>query len=129
MRSVGNGSDQRPRLISQNDRISLRATHIESLSVTFGCKDAGAILQSLTDDACKAANENAERLSGGFRKKLAGVRAISENGFSGIGTAFGFTGEVNQSYGTMLSRENRDFRVIPSTISFQKGIYAIFAIE
>jgi hypothetical protein len=68
-------------------------------------------------------------LSKGFEKKLGAVRAISESGFSGMGSAFGFQGDQGYSYGAANMASKRDFRVIPSTISFRKGVYAIFAIE
>lgn len=102
--------------------------NVEDITVAFGSKDEGSIMQGLTDDACRAAKTNAERLSKGFGKKLGSVRAISESGFSGIAGAFGFPGESG-GYGAAGLGPKRDFRVIPSTISFGKGVYAIFAIE
>lgn len=104
-----------------------RQTNIEGISVVFGSKDESVILQKLTDKACRTARENAEQLSNGFGKRLGTVRAISENGFAGLGSAFGFPGE--SYYGASLAASKRDFRVIPATISFRKGVYAIFAIE
>lgn len=104
-------------------------SNIEQISVVFGSKDEEAILQSLTSDACKSARESAGRMAAGFQKKLGAVRAVSENGFSGIGSRFGLPGEEVGYYAAAAIGEKRDFRVIPSTISFGKAINVIFSIE
>jgi uncharacterized protein YggE len=102
--------------------------NVEQISATFGSKDETAILQSLTEDACRTAKANAERLSKGFEKKLGGIRAISETGFSGIGGPFGLPGEAG-FVGAAGIDSKRDFRIIPTFISFHKAVYAIFAVE
>jgi len=107
-----------------------RQPNVEAISVAFGSKDESAILQGLTDEACRSARANAERLSKGFERKLGSVRAISESGFSGMGDAFGLHGGSSYSLNASAGLSpRRDFRVIPATIPFSKGVYAIFAIE
>jgi len=104
-------------------------SNVEGISVAFESKDEAIILRDLTSDACDAARDNAARLAKGFQRKLGNIRAISESGFSGIGGAFGFRGESEAGYMASSALSKRDFRIIPSTISFHKGVYAIFAIE
>jgi uncharacterized protein len=106
-----------------------RQPNVEGVSVVFGSKDESAILQKLTDKASRAARDNAEQLSKSFDRKLGAVRAISENGFAGLGSAFGFPGESYYGAGAGSAASKRDFRVIPATVSFRKVVYAIFAIN
>jgi len=103
--------------------------NVEGLHVTFGCKDENMIMQGLTDDACRTARTNAERLCQGFGKKIGAVRAISETGFSNIGSPFGFRGEPDGYGASSGLGGRREFPVIPATISFRKWVFAIFAIE
>ena len=65
----------------------------------------------------------------GFQRKPKQVRAISEHGFTGPGGAFGL-GETYAPYGLASQADaKRDFGAIPATISFMKGIGAIYEIE
>jgi hypothetical protein len=102
---------------------------IEEISVVFGRKDETAILKGLTEDACANAKENAERLTTGFQKRVKRVRAISESGFSGLGQPFGLYEDGSGFAAYRMTSERQDFRVIPSTISFRKTVYAIFEIK
>lgn len=106
-----------------------RQENIERVSVSFGRSDAIQIQQNLTEEACNAAKVKAERLCSGFKQKLGSVRAISESGFSGLGSAFGFQGDQGYSYGAAARATTRDFRMIPATVSFYKTVHAIFSLE
>lgn len=104
--------------------------NVENIHVNFGSKDMESILQGLTAEAARSAKANAQRLSAGFEQKLGKVRAISESGFSGLSSPFGFRGDSNLYTGASAGgRGKRDFRAIPATISFRKSVYAIFALE
>lgn len=103
----------------------------ERISASFGRTDESAILKGLTESACTNARQSAERLSAGFGKKLKGVRAISEDEFSEISEPF-FSGGRRPARITKIpggSPEILDFPVVPSTISFEKMVYAIFEIK
>jgi uncharacterized protein len=103
-------------------------SNVEDIVAEFGRKDEVALRQSLTDDACKMAMEDAERLSKGFHKKIKVVRAISGRGFADLGSPFGLSEDVG-SYKAGSHQKNRDFEAIPSTITLQQRVYAIFEIE
>jgi uncharacterized protein YggE len=98
---------------------------ITGISTEFSSRAEAMIMQELTTDACRMAQQNAERLSEGFKRKLGGVRAISENSFTGLGNQFGLPGELGYGAGGAMKR---DFRVVPATITFHKFVYAIFAL-
>lgn len=101
--------------------------NVESVSASFSRHDEESVLQELITDACRVAQENAARLAKGFSRELGSVRAVSETGFSGVGSAFGFPGDVG--YGSASAMSKRDFRVIPATISYRRGVFAIFALK
>lgn len=101
--------------------------NVESVSASFSRHDEESLFQELITDACRVAQQNAERLAKGFARELGSVRAVSETGFSGVGSAFGFPGDIG--YGSASAMTKRDFRVIPATISYRRGVFAIFALK
>jgi uncharacterized protein len=107
--------------------------NVENISAGFGRKDETTIRQALVEDACRDARERAERMAKGFGKKLGNVRAISEFGVSNVRN-FLASGENYSVMSADLAlrgqdRIAHDFRVIPATVTFNAGIYALFAIE
>lgn len=101
--------------------------NVESVSASFSRHDEDSLLQELVADACRVAQQNAGCLAKGFARELGSVRAVSETGFSGVGSAFGFPGDVG--YGSASVMTKRDFRVIPATISYRRGVFAIFELK
>ena len=56
--------------------------------------------------------------------------AISDGGFYGLERPFGLGEGNSSSYASrMASAGDRDFRVIPATVSLSSGVYAIFKTE
>jgi uncharacterized protein len=100
--------------------------HIKS---SFNRSDSVKIEESLIKDACSAALKKADALADGFSKKVKAVKAISEDGFSGMESTFGLPANSDRAYPSGLSSESADFRIIPLTIKFRRHIYAICEIQ
>jgi uncharacterized protein len=107
--------------------------NVESITATFGRKDEATIRQALVEDACHDARERAERMAKGFGKKLGAIRAISEFGVANVRNFLTGGESYSAMYADLQSpgqnRIVRDFRVIPATVTFNAGIYALFTIE
>lgn len=106
-----------------------RQSNIEDISVEFATKDEEAVMQALTDEACRKAQVSAERLAKGFGRKLGAVRAISETNFSELSGPFA-NGRGGYAVASAFGhQEKKDFSVIPATIPFRKIVYAIYTLE
>lgn len=110
--------------------------NVENINTVFERTDEETIKADLLIKAGKDAMQQAERMAKGFDVSVGPVFAISEQGFSDLGTQFGLGRDDYSSIsGVKLSvnmppPEDEDkFLFVPSTITFMNRVSALFKLQ
>lgn len=112
--------------------------NVENINTVFERTDEETIKADLLIKAGKDAMQQAEHMAKGFNVQVGPVFAISEQGFSDIGTQFGL-GSVGGNYSLSVSEEapppmlipneKDEFLFVPSTITFRNRVSALFKLQ
>ena len=105
--------------------------NVESIRTEFDRTDRKQIETELALKASADAREQAENLAKGFGKELGDVFAISQQGFSIVSDVFVLPGDHvgdNIMY-SMAGPDDDDFLFVPSTITFEGNVMALFKLK
>ncbi|BAP57216.1 hypothetical protein THII_2919 [Thioploca ingrica] len=109
--------------------------NVENINTVFERTDEETIKADLLIKAGKDAMQQAERAAKGFDVSVGPVFAISEQGFSDLGTQFGlgrddyYSSISTGSRGTPSPRDEDEFLFVPSTITFMNRVSALFKLQ
>jgi len=105
--------------------------NVENIYTVFERTDEETIKADLLIKAGKDAMQQAERMAKGFDVQVGPVFAISEQGFSDIGTQFGLgrEGRTTYSKGEPPPYEKDEFLFVPSTITFMNSVSVLFKLQ
>ena len=110
--------------------------NVENINTVFERTDEETIKADLLIKAGKDAKQQAERMAKGFDVSVGPVFAISEQGFSDIGTQFGLgrEGREGRKYSLAVEEmplpdEKDEFLFVPSTITFRNSVSALFKLQ
>ena len=106
----------------------LSLKNVVNINTEFDRTDRKKIEADLIAEASRNARKQAELMAKGFGVQLDSVFAISQRGFQSLGTEFGVVG-----YEYALAREKSmsrsEFLFVPSTITLQNTVTAIFKLK
>lgn len=108
----------------------LKTPNVADIRTGFDRTDRDIVEEDLLADAVSDARRKAEVMAKGSHQRIKGLKAISQQGFSNLGEAFGFGSRKydNIMYSTS-GAQDKDLLFIPSTVEFESSVVLLYEIE
>lgn len=107
----------------------LKTPNVSNIRTEFDRTDRDIVEEDLLADAVSDARRKAEVMAKGSQQRIKGLKAISQQGFSNLGEAFGFG---NRKYENLMYSSSgaleKDLLFIPSTVEFQSSVVILYEV-